>query len=137
MITPAKHVLLVAGLLGLGSTMVLADSMDNMRYNNTGTFSQFSSSYRDPQQMLTSDNIRQVQQALAEQGYYEGAVDGKWGVRSQAAMRTFQQAQGNRPTGMITGAALDSLGIQVSDKTRAAMDEADVTIRRNMRSNEH
>ncbi|MFC7053684.1 peptidoglycan-binding protein [Hansschlegelia quercus] len=43
--------------------------------------------------------VAQVQQALTDIGYYDGAVDGLMGARTGAAIRAFEQAQKMEPTG--------------------------------------
>ncbi|MEQ8396065.1 peptidoglycan-binding domain-containing protein [Thalassobaculum sp.] len=45
--------------------------------------------------------VREVQRALSELGYYEGAVDGKVGPMTRAALRSFQKREGLDPTGRI------------------------------------
>jgi peptidoglycan hydrolase-like protein with peptidoglycan-binding domain len=45
--------------------------------------------------------VRSVQAELARRGYYAGAVDGKLGPATRAAVRAFQQDAGLPPTGTI------------------------------------
>jgi N-acetyl-anhydromuramyl-L-alanine amidase AmpD len=47
------------------------------------------------------DEIRQAQEILAELGYFAGGVDGAMGVRTRAALRTFQEQNGIKITGAI------------------------------------
>jgi N-acetylmuramoyl-L-alanine amidase len=54
--------------------------------------------------------IRKVQQALKEQGYYHGAIDGVWGSASKSAVRAYQQAKG-LPVAGLSVATMESLGI--------------------------
>ena len=42
---------------------------------------------------LSPDQIRQIQQALKDQGYYRGAVDGAWRAESAAALRRFRSVR--------------------------------------------
>lgn len=62
---------------------------------------------------LSPSTVRQIQQALNQQGYDVGEVDGAWGQQTQEAMRNYQQAQGLEPTGEPNLRTLSSLGIQV------------------------
>jgi hypothetical protein len=52
-----------------------------------------------------------VQKALADQGYYHGAVDGQIGPLSQRAIKRYQADHGLDPTGLINDPLLKSLGI--------------------------
>lgn len=46
-------------------------------------------------------SVRQVQQALAKAGFYQGPVDGKIGPKTQEAIKAFQKAQGLNPDGVM------------------------------------
>jgi peptidoglycan hydrolase-like protein with peptidoglycan-binding domain len=50
---------------------------------------------------LTPDMIRNVQQALQQDGKYQGRVDGVWGPGTQAAVRTYQQQHNMNATGQL------------------------------------
>lgn len=58
-----------------------------------------------------SDTVHSVQQALNDQGYNAGAVDGVMGPRTQRALRQFQQAQNLPRTGRPDERTLDALGV--------------------------
>jgi peptidoglycan hydrolase-like protein with peptidoglycan-binding domain len=49
-----------------------------------------------------SELVAQIQQALTDTGYYDGAVDGLMGARTGAAIRAFEQAQKMEPTGLAS-----------------------------------
>ena len=53
----------------------------------------------------------QVQSALAQKGFYNGAVDGQIGPRSQEAIRRYQRSRGLRTTGLIDESLLRALKI--------------------------
>jgi hypothetical protein len=55
--------------------------------------------------------VRSVQQALNEDGYNAGPVDGIIGPRTSGALREFQDANGMPPTGRINSATVAALGI--------------------------
>jgi peptidoglycan hydrolase-like protein with peptidoglycan-binding domain len=63
------------------------------------------------QQPLSADTIRQVQQTLQQQGIYHSGVDGVWGPRTEAAVRSFQQKNNINPTGQLDQPTLASLNI--------------------------
>jgi len=44
-------------------------------------------------------NLKQIQIALSNAGYYPGSLDGKMGKQTREALRAFQQAQGLPETG--------------------------------------
>lgn len=50
--------------------------------------------------------VLDIQQALAERGYYEGLADGVSGPRTQQAIREFEQANGLKATGEPSDALL-------------------------------
>jgi hypothetical protein len=51
-----------------------------------------------------------VQQQLAKQGYYKGAIDGKFGPESRSALSRFQHRNGLQETGRIDEPTLMALG---------------------------
>jgi peptidoglycan hydrolase-like protein with peptidoglycan-binding domain len=59
----------------------------------------------------SEDTTRSVQQALNDQGYNAGAVDGVMGPHTQSALRQFQQAQNLRQTGRPDARTLAALGV--------------------------
>ena len=63
-------------------------------------------------QALGSSEVQQVQQKLSEQGYKPGPVDGKFGPKTQEAVRKFQQEKGIQPTGQIDPQTIAALGVQ-------------------------
>jgi len=55
--------------------------------------------------------IREIQQALAREGYYTGDPSGKWDEQTVTAMKGFQQTRGLAPTGKIEALSLQKLGL--------------------------
>jgi hypothetical protein len=55
--------------------------------------------------------VREVQQALQDQGFDAGPVDGIWGPRTSAGLREFQQDQDLEATGQLNAQTLGALGI--------------------------
>ncbi|MBK5961627.1 hypothetical protein CCR97_25970, partial [Rhodoplanes elegans] len=53
--------------------------------------------------------VGDIQRELMRRGYYDGAIDGIAGSRTEAAIRDFEQAQGLSPTGEPTDAILKSI----------------------------
>ncbi len=55
--------------------------------------------------------IRQIQQALNQQGWNTGQVDGRWGPTTVQAARSYQQSQGLEPTGRLEVGLISALGL--------------------------
>ncbi len=59
----------------------------------------------------TGNEVRQIQRALKNQGYYNGSVDGIYGSATQAAVRKFQASKGLSVDGICGTDTLRALGI--------------------------
>ena len=57
------------------------------------------------QLVANTSSTAEIQQRLIDLGYLQGSADGKWGPRSTAAMRAFQELNGLPVTGAIDDAA--------------------------------
>lgn len=57
------------------------------------------------------DRIKEIQQALARESFYQGDPTGKWDDATVSAMKNFQQAKGLQPTGKIEALSLQKLGL--------------------------
>lgn len=55
--------------------------------------------------------VRQIQQALNQQGWNTGQVDGRWGPTTVQAARSYQQSQGLEPTGRLEVGLISALGL--------------------------
>ncbi len=62
------------------------------------------------QTSINDTMIRKVQEALKNQGYYHGPIDGVWGAESKNAVRAYQKAKG-LPVAGLSVAVMRSLGI--------------------------
>jgi peptidoglycan hydrolase-like protein with peptidoglycan-binding domain len=63
------------------------------------------------QQQPTTDRYKEIQQALAEKGYFSGTLDGNWGPDSTDALKRFQREQNLDPDGKIGALSLMALGL--------------------------
>ncbi len=63
------------------------------------------------QKAPTPDRIKEIQSALARDGYYDGEPNGKWDSRTAQAMERFQQDHGLPPTGKLDALSLQRLGL--------------------------
>lgn len=59
---------------------------------------------------LSPATIRQVEQALNEQGYEVGEIDGIWDQQGMRALSNFQQAEGMEQTGNLNTRTIAALG---------------------------
>src|SRR5437868_3510495 len=59
----------------------------------------------------TTDRYKEIQQALADKGYFSGAPDGMWGPSSTEAMKRFQHDQSLTEDGKIDALSLTALGL--------------------------
>lgn len=66
---------------------------------------------RSNQQAPTPERYKEIQQALADKGYFKGAVDGKWAGDSVDALKKFQADQSLDPDGKIGSLSLIALGL--------------------------
>jgi peptidoglycan hydrolase-like protein with peptidoglycan-binding domain len=70
------------------------------------------------------DSVQAVQQALKDKGYDPGAVDGRMGPKTHAAVRDFQKKEGLRATGRVDRKTAEKLGVQARAETRAPAGDA-------------
>jgi peptidoglycan hydrolase-like protein with peptidoglycan-binding domain len=79
-----------------------------------------------------ADRIRAAQQALAQQGYFRGTVNGQLDDATQRALFEYQIDKGIIATGNLDGRTARALGITTADAVSAAIlspDEASVVRR--------
>jgi hypothetical protein len=59
----------------------------------------------------TADRYKEIQQALADKGYFQGEVDGAWGATSADALKRFQKDQKLADSGKLDSLSLIALGL--------------------------
>jgi hypothetical protein len=59
-----------------------------------------------------NDRMQEAQRALQTKGYYQGAIDGIAGPRTQSGLREFQQDQKIEVTGKLDGETAKRLGVE-------------------------
>jgi peptidoglycan hydrolase-like protein with peptidoglycan-binding domain len=72
----------------------------------------------------TPERYKEIQQALADKGFYKGEVNGQWGPDSVQALKQFQEDQKLLVDGKIGALSLIALGL---GPRRQAVNEAVVT----------
>ena len=58
------------------------------------------------------NDVRKMQQALADQGHYRGKVDGTFGLRTRASVRAYQKAENMPITGQVDIQTAAGLGVR-------------------------
>ncbi len=58
-----------------------------------------------------TDRLREIQQAMANKGYFKGEVNGVWNADSVDALKQFQTSQNLTPDGKINSLSLIGLGL--------------------------
>lgn len=68
----------------------------------------------------TGSVVTQIQQKLSAWGYYDGAVDGVYGSRTEAAVRYFQEKNGLVVDGKAGAQTLAAMGISTAGTVQSA-----------------
>ena len=121
-VLPALLLVLVAGL-GVSAEAPKGQSTTTKKKTAPGTSASHRSSSkggtkkgrrsrRQPgQKAPTKDRISEIQTALAKDGSFSGAPNGKWDDSTVEAVRKFQAGHGLNPTGRLDAATLQKLGL--------------------------
>ena len=70
--------------------------------------------------------VTEIQTRLKAWGYYDGAVDGVYGSRTEAAVRYFQRKNGLTVDGQVGDATLAALGIAPTGQSGGGEDDGDL-----------
>ena len=62
----------------------------------------------------TPQNIRAVQQRLSDLGFYKAKIDGLWGPKTAASVKSFQKSKGLIADGVVGAKTEAALGIKLS-----------------------
>ena len=73
--------------------------------------------------------VSQIQTKLKSWGYYKYSVDGIYGSRTEAAVRSFQQRNGLTADGIAGPATLRALGIQAGDAAQSVSGDVNLLAR--------
>lgn len=66
---------------------------------------------RRPQRTPSRERYKQIQEALRDQGYNPGPIDGRWGSKSAAALKRFERDHNLPADGKLDSLALITLGL--------------------------
>ena len=78
---------------------------------NTARTTHTARSRSNYQSAPTPERYKEIQQALANKGYYKGQVNGEWGSDSVDALRRFQGDQNLEQDGKLGSLSLIALGL--------------------------
>nr|ADC35879.1 hypothetical protein [uncultured bacterium 246] len=73
----------------------------------------------------TAERYREIQSALAKEGYFQGPADGVWDASSVAALQKFQQENGIEATGKIDSLSLIKLNLGPKYDSQASSTSGD------------
>lgn len=62
----------------------------------------------------SAEHVKAAQQALKDKGHDPGAIDGRMGPKTKAALKDFQKAEGLKATGRLDNDTMAKLGVQSS-----------------------
>ncbi|MEG1524924.1 MAG: spore cortex-lytic enzyme [Clostridia bacterium] len=63
----------------------------------------------------SGDDVIKLQKKLKSWGYFDGAADGKFGVKTEEAVKYFQRKNGLTADGVVGSATVKALGLSLSD----------------------
>jgi membrane-bound lytic murein transglycosylase B len=93
---------LMCSVLGLWPVMVEA-----------GTAGTTGEQRPEQKQLITTENVKLIQERLKAEGVYAGPVDGELNAQTEAALRQYQQKQGIPVSGAADEATLKELQIEL------------------------
>jgi peptidoglycan hydrolase-like protein with peptidoglycan-binding domain len=110
--SPAKHAPAKPAVRGASSASVRSKTAAAARSRSTrAAASRNKAPVRRGQLTPTPDRYKEIQQALADKGYYQGTVTGAWGPESADALKRFQKDQNLTDTGKLDSLSLIALGL--------------------------
>lgn len=93
---------------------------------NTFTHYELNSAYAAViKQGSTGATVKTIQQKLKNWGYYTGAVDGIFGAKTTAAVKSFQKKNGLTADGIVGAKTLAALGMSSSTSSSATSSYSD------------
>ena len=97
------------GWAGIACTL-LTTAMLAQAFSRSSTGSD--SSKKGVAVFVVKDEIKKVQETLRTKGYYEGKVDGVFGLRTRASIRAYQKAENLPITGQADTRTAAGLGVR-------------------------
>jgi peptidoglycan hydrolase-like protein with peptidoglycan-binding domain len=94
-----------------GSSSGTSKSGSATRHKKSTKHSSKSSARERGQKAPTPERVSEIQQALAKDGSFSGAPNGKWDESTVEAMKKFQEGHGLNPSGKLDAKTLQKLGL--------------------------
>lgn len=88
------------------------DTLNNGKTESDASYNVFGTQQVLSKRGSVGEEVKKIQQKLKNWGYYDGAVDGIYGSRTEAAVRSFQKRNGLTVDGIAGPATLSAMGIQ-------------------------
>ena len=63
---------------------------------------------------LPALQVKVLQEALAQKGFFKGKADGVWGGKTDVAIKSWQKSAGLEPSGVLNTPDLEALGVYIS-----------------------
>ncbi len=114
---PATAEILTQEKTTLTQTTTTKDEFASKNTVNRGHgqhYNAFSNDYRQPESLASAEAVA-IQEALKAQGFYRGRVDGLWTDKTADAIRDYQESRGMSPTGKLSAAEFNDLGLAYRD----------------------
>jgi len=117
LLRPMHLILLSLIVVGLGVSPCLSSAQTTAKKKAKSSSSSYrgkstkSSPRQRGQKAPTPQRVSEIQQALAKNGAYAGAPNGKWDASAVEAMKKFQGAHGLNPSGKLDAKTLQQLGL--------------------------
>lgn len=105
---------IMAGFMVLTSGVVGAVALNNYTYSQSYVHA------------LTTSQIRTMQTKLKRWGYYKGAVDGIFGSKTKAAVKSFQKKNGLVVDGIVGKKTLAALGMSTKTTSSSSTSNSDL-----------
>lgn len=68
----------------------------------------------------TGNEVKQIQTRLKSWGYYKGTIDGVYGSKTQAAVKSFQRANGLTADGIAGPKTLEAIGLPAGSSSNSS-----------------
>jgi peptidoglycan hydrolase-like protein with peptidoglycan-binding domain len=107
----AKAPVTKTGASKAAPSKIAASASPSKKAVSKKTAKQAAAVHRTVQQQPTPERYKEIQQALANKGYFKGTLDGNWGPDSVDALKSFQHDQNLPEDGKIGSLALIALGL--------------------------
>jgi peptidoglycan hydrolase-like protein with peptidoglycan-binding domain len=116
LIRPTHLILLSLLLMGLGVSPCWSSAQTAAKKKAKSSSSHKGKSGKSSRRQVgqkapTPQRISEIQQALAKNGAYSAAPNGKWDTSTVEAMKKFQGAHGLTPSGKLDAKTLQQLGL--------------------------